>query len=343
MKSGMRFFMTALTAAIVGSGCTTMSLERHTANQISSIVDYRYQQTLDCLATVAANPASLPSYALLSAGITKISDSGSLASSTLWQHTVPTSGIGIRGFASQSLTASLSRVPTESWTLIAISDHSQLEAMRCACRWVLNGPNEACDSCPGLLAAPDPISNVPGPRFGVEDRLRRLPGCWLHVGRCKDVPLTAIYKSRCGDTWVWVMPDGLEGLADFTLVLQDIATLDVNVSTPPQIVLKLTWVEPPPVKGSSDLMCTEYRVVRPQFVAEVQAVLLSQNPLRASRDDWDRWTTPLPGRRTDISPTGPNSALRSQDSAANRFVTPPTTTFPPIIPPTPPTTFPKAP
>ncbi len=342
MRSSVKNIIAALTAAVACSGCTTMSLERHTANQVQSLVDFRYQQTLDCLAAVADNPASLPSYSLLSAGITKISDTGGLASTTVWQHTVPAaaSGIAIRGFASEGLGATLGRAPTLSWTLIAVADHSQLEAMRCACQWALYGPTEACGSCSSLLANPEPISNTPGPHYGVVDRLRRLPACWLHVGHLSEVPLTAAYKSHCGDRWVWVMPDGMQGLADFTLVLQDIATLDANDCVLPQIVLKLTWTEPAPPKPAagkpapvkdSSMSCTEYRVVKPEFVTKVEAMLFdSKNPVRASRDDWEAWTTPLPGRRTDISPTGPNSALRSDVAAlANTLVAPPSTLFPP--------------
>jgi hypothetical protein len=80
------------------------------------------------------------------------------------------------------------------------------------------------------------------------NRLVRLPQGWLHIGRLCDVPLTACYKDHCGDTWVWVMPDGIEGLAGFTLVLQDIATLNVTPSdgsVPPNItppLLVTLWV-----------------------------------------------------------------------------------------------------
>jgi hypothetical protein len=325
MRSCVQIFAATLTAAIGCCGCTTMSLERRTDDQVQSIVDFRYQQTLDCLATVADNPAALPSYSLLSAGITKVSDTGGLASTSVWQHTVPAtaSGIAIRGFASEGLGATLSRAPTQSWTIIAVADHNQLEAMRCACRWVLFGQTEACGSCPSLLANAEPNSPSPGPHFGVEDRLRRLPACWLHVGHLSEVPLTACYKTHCGDRWLWVTREGLEGLADFTLVLQDIATLDVNDCSLQQIVLKLTWTEPPPVPGSSAMTCTEYRVVKPEFLAKVEERLFSDKPLLATRDDWERWTTPLPGRRTDISPTGPNSALRSDVAATNRIAGPP--------------------
>jgi hypothetical protein len=72
-------------------------------------------------------------------------------------------------------------------------------------------------------------------------------------------------------------------------------------------------------------------VVKPEYVTKVQAMLFdSNNPVRASREDWEVWTTPLPGRRTDISPTGPNSALRSDIAAlTNSVAAPPTTLYPP--------------
>jgi hypothetical protein len=124
-----------------------------------------------------------------------------------------------------------------------VADYTQLEAMRCACRWVLAGPEQCEPDCLHILADPEKDMS-PGPHFGVANRLERLPHGWLRVGRLCDVPAGALYQDHCGDTWVWITPDGLEGLAGFTLVLQDIATLNVTPSdgstptskTPPVLV-----------------------------------------------------------------------------------------------------------
>jgi hypothetical protein len=352
MRSFLRLALLAFGLTFASAGCTTMTLERYTLNQIRSLTDQRYHQTLDCLAAVAAHPDTLPPYCLVTAGNTKISDSATLTPVTVWDHLVPSSGTAVRGFASQVLGVSLSRAPTEYWTLIPVSDHSQLEAIRCACQWVLFGPDRACSSCPGLLASPlDDFSA--GPHFGVMDRLHRLPPCWLHVGRLRDVPLGAAYCGHHGDTWVWVMPDGLEGLADFTLVLLDISTLDASGSGAPRIIITLDWLKANPElkdaknpKSSkvlnSAIECTETRVVKHEKIEEVEKILFSNVDLRTI--PWADLTTAVPAARTNVSPTGPSpdlAALRSEVSA-QRFggAGPGSSTFPFTNPLGPSRTFP---
>lgn len=235
-----KLLMLVLPLAIAGAGCTAMSLERHTVSQSQSAADYRYQATLHALAMVAADPETLPSYAILSNGITAISDQGIANPMTTW------TGSAVH-FASEALAFTGSHTPQISWTVDPVADYTQLEAMRCACRWVLADPRQAGPDCAHILADPE-LDPSPGAHFGVADRLARLPKGWLHVGRLSDVPIGASYRAHCGDTWVWVMPDGTEGLTGFTLVLQDIATLNVTPSdnsmpaniTPPLLVT--LWV-----------------------------------------------------------------------------------------------------
>ena len=49
---------------------------------------------------------------------------------------------------------------------------------------------------------------------------------WLKVGGQSDVPKQASYVGQFQDVYVWVMPDGMEGLSDLTLAIMDIATRD---------------------------------------------------------------------------------------------------------------------
>ena len=219
-----------------------LALERQTVNQSQTAADYRYQATLHCLATVAAQPDTLPSYALLSNGTTSVTDTGMLSPALAWSGAPEV-------FASTAIAVTASRSPILNWTVSPVADYTQLEAMRCACQYVLF-PEQVSPYCHFFLADPeDPeAALVPGPHFGVLARLNRLPQGWLHRGRRCDVPAEACYKEHCGDTWVWVLPDGLEGLAGFTLILQDIATLLVAPTdgslpqnlTPPLLVT--LWV-----------------------------------------------------------------------------------------------------
>ena len=225
-----------LTIPFLGTGCTSMSLERHTVSQSQSVSDFRYRAALHTLAMVVADPATLPTYALLSNGITSVANTGVVNPVSLWKGAPEV-------FNSEALGITGTHAPQISWTVSPVADYTQLEAMRCACLWVLLGPEKAGPDCLHILADPE-ADTSPGSHFGVSDRLTRLPKGWLHVGRLCDVPVGACYKDHCGETWVWVTPDGTEGLANFTLVLQDIATLNVAPSdgslpanrTPPLLV-----------------------------------------------------------------------------------------------------------
>ncbi len=237
-----------LPLVLAGAGCTTTtSLARHTVNQSVSAADFRYEATLHALAMVAAEPATLPSYALLSGGTASISDTGAMNFVSTWSG-VPST------FASQALSFTGTHAPQQLWSVSPVADFTQLEAMRCACHWVLTGQDQAAlEQIPILASAEEvgkyPEDSEPGyhPRFDVASRLARLPLGWLRRGRLCEIPHDARYKAHCGDTWVWVMPDGMEGLAGFTLVLQDIATLDVapsDNSTPSDIappILVTLW------------------------------------------------------------------------------------------------------
>lgn len=227
----MKRWTLAVAATLACLGCTTMSLERNTLIQSGTASDLRYREVIENLAMIAHNPAILPSYSSIFTGTTKISDTEQLASTTVWQHVLASTSVGNQsGFGSEQAAPQLNRSIIENWALDPIMVPEKLEAMRCACKWVLYGREEACRDCRGLLLSPQQDPS-PGRHFGVADRLAMLEEkspCWLHVGRLKDVPPRACYKAHCHGTWVWVMPDGMEGLTQFTLVLQDIARVDSN-------------------------------------------------------------------------------------------------------------------
>jgi hypothetical protein len=189
----------------------------------------------------------------------------------------------------------MTRTPQENWSVSPVADYTQLEAMRCACQWVLTGQDHS--NVAPILADPEDPNNAienstPGyhPHFGVAWRLGRLPPGWLHCGRFCEVPYNALYKSHCGDTWVWVLPDGLEGLAGFTLVLQDIATLNVAPTdnslpanlTPP--VLVTLWSVKPTLPKPSTVVITVKRVGDTVIYPERTAVTVGQSVVWQNSD-----------------------------------------------------------
>lgn len=251
--------LTLLMSTTAGAGCTTWATERHTVAQAATAEGLRYCEVLDALALVANNPGALPTYASVYTGTTKITDTGSPASTTVWaakgfmQSTVH--GFFSETAGSPSPNSPLAnRTVIQNWALDPVVVPEKLEAIRCACQWVIYGPNAVCADCYGLLETPDQVP-FPGRHFGVADRLAALPRGWLHIGKRADVPLGACFKWHCGHTWVWVMPDGLQGLADFALVIQDIARVYANSPTlfaipPPTSQLRIV-TQPPQGKDQN--------------------------------------------------------------------------------------------
>jgi hypothetical protein len=319
----MKFWTLLLcTSAIVAiPGCMSLSLEAHTRGQMNTVTDLRYKQALDCLAAVAADPAALPNYCLLADGTTKITDMESLTSMLTWTRAVGS-------FASGTLGATASRSPSDSWTVSTAADYRNLEAVRAACRWVLYGPDRASPEAPGLLTNPE-TDHTRGPHYGVADRLAAIPGCWLHVGKLRDVPVDACYTGHCGDTWVWVLPGGLEGLSQFTLVLQDIVTLNVNTSLDNPLTLVLYHgVQLCPSDPLSLVWVQELRIIKPECLPEIQAEIVCQRE-RRELDWWYARTDPDPGPRVATSAgksaPGQGSTAQTLNAIRNSSIRAPST------------------
>src|SRR5579884_1659932 len=230
-----RLWFITLVAAACCAGCTSTSLERYTLDQIRSSGEFRNTEALNCLAAVAADPNALPSMALIADGITHVQDMVSISPTTTWTRAVGS-------FATQSLGVTTMRSPQGSWDIDPVVDHPRLEALRCACQWVLYGRESLAADSAAILLRPDQ-DPVARPHFAVAEDLARLPRGWLHVGRLKDVPPAACAAAHCCDVWVWVLPDGMEGLADFTLVLHAIMTLDASAIYAPPVVVVLSMDE----------------------------------------------------------------------------------------------------
>jgi hypothetical protein len=300
-------WMLTLTAIVTSSGCTSMSLERYTINQVASSGECRDKSVLSCLATVAADPDRLPSFALYGDGVTTVQDQVSLSSTTSW-----TRGVG--SFALESLGVTAFRSPKGQWTVDPIVEYERLTAVHCACLWVLYGQAKAWDACPEILGDTEQYFNDK-PHFGVASRLEKLPQGWVHCGCLEDVPPCARYKGHCGHTWVWVMPEDSESFAQFTLVLQDIATLDQSSIYSPPLLVTLTTsrrTELPdlsgdPAKNVEPISFQEVRAVKLEYRKEIEeAIRKAMNnpnePVNLSREQWLACTDPWFGTRTNVTP-----------------------------------------
>ncbi len=219
----MRYMsITLALAASMLTGCTALSLERHTINQATSVSALRYQEVVDNLAAACVCPGRLPAFSLISQGGAAVSDTGSIDSNTTWYSRA------VNGFSTEVATAVGKRNPDLNWTLAPVASQPQLEAIKCAYEWVVCGMPDPASECMSLLREADLTkpNDYEKYHFDVANQLRQLPSHWYHVGYRKDVPANACYVGHYGSKYVWVTPDGMLGLSEFTLVLLDIATID---------------------------------------------------------------------------------------------------------------------
>lgn len=209
-----------LLVCLVCAGCRThLSLRDNTACTVATLTDVNYQQVLDNVAMFVANPSAMPSIAIVTAGTVNVSDQRGISQTSVY---VPTEtfaqqiGAGLP-ILSLALNPSASRNVTENWSLVPVTDIDNLRRIRCALQLiVLGGETTDCDQCLKLLE-----------RFYLGEISRMdciLPTGWFHVGCKKDVPKEACYVGRHCDTYVWVLPDGMEGLTRMTMTIIDLAT-----------------------------------------------------------------------------------------------------------------------
>src|SRR5262249_22822022 len=217
----MRAWMPVLAVLFVTSGCQThLALRDNTVRTTGTLTDLNYQQVLDNVAMFVANPSSMPSVSIINAGTVTVGDQKTFNASATYSPTLTFAqqGGGALPILTLLFNPSGQRNVTENWSLVPVTDVDNLRRIRCAFQMLVldGGQTTDCESCSDLLE-----------RFylGETDRMDCvLPRGWFHAGRKKDVPKDACYVGRYCDTYVWVLPEGVEGLTRFTMTVIDLAT-----------------------------------------------------------------------------------------------------------------------
>lgn len=201
----MRIWRALVLFAALCTGCTHCQLSRSTVRQAGTITDLHYQQVLSNLASYHSNPDVLPHFAVVGTGGALVNDQGSVNVGLEWD---------ARTIIRELLGVGATREVELQWTMAPVVNPDKLRAIRCLFQLVVLG--EATDrEMDKLLKG-----------FLGEGYLEWVQRGWYGVGGRWDVPHGACYISHCGNTYVWVMPDGLEALSRLTLVVLNVATLD---------------------------------------------------------------------------------------------------------------------
>ena len=192
-RAGTVLFLLLLSA---GSGCTHWQLKHNTVMQANTITDIHYKQVLNNLAAIESNPHGLPHFAVVGAGGTLVVDGANVNFGLSWDNTT---------LIGQALDLGGSRTFEDGWTVAPIVDPDKLRAMRAA--YQITAQGQVCDPRGYEL-----LQTYLGTSY--TDLL--CPG-WYGVGRKCDVPwCDASYVAHCGDTYVWVTPEGLNGLSQLS-------------------------------------------------------------------------------------------------------------------------------
>ena len=145
-------------------------------------MDLRYREVMQNLALTDANPEALPAYTSIFAGTADLDDFGP----SRFVHDVAAGSVRRKGpfvtlFNQQSLDLPASRTLKDNWQLDPTIVPEKLQAMQCACRWVLFGyQNAGPDSWmlgPGPPPDPPTLQTQQAARlcfFNVSDRLWQL-------------------------------------------------------------------------------------------------------------------------------------------------------------------------
>jgi hypothetical protein len=173
---------------------------------VSVLPDLQYQQAVDNLAKIAANPGFLPYFAVIGHGSVQVTENGDSALSlSASKDALGTVGVGA------------SRNVTGTWGLGTITSPEKIRGMQAVYLRALRGVTEG------------------DPAFG-----------WLKVGGKQDVPKHASYVGRYQQTRVWVVPEGIEGLSELTLAILDIATREDARGAPDPISDAFRGMADPP-------------------------------------------------------------------------------------------------
>jgi hypothetical protein len=217
----MRAWAVVLALLPAVGGCATQaSLRDNTVRTAATLTDLNYQQVLNNVAMFVANPAALPSVAVVNSGTVTVTDQKAYSTSATYSPTLPFSqqGGGALPILTLLFNPSVQRQLTENWTVTPVTDVDSLRRIRCAFQLLVlrGGQTSDCQNCRQLLE--DFF-------LGESDRMDCLvPSGWYGTGCKADVPHDACYVGHCGTTYVWVMPDGLEGLTRFTMTVLELAT-----------------------------------------------------------------------------------------------------------------------
>lgn len=198
---------------LAAAGCEPLQLRNHVVRQAATLSDIQYQQVLDNLAMFRQNPASLPYFSLAPTGSVQIQQVDAASGGVNWDYAfLGSAGAFINHADKKTLGLMASQQTVGAWATSSVLNPDELSLMRCAYQRTVGCEGPECEK------------NLAAFFKQNQDRLDALRPGWYGAGRWKDVPHCACRVGHYGDCYVWVTPEGMDGLTRFTLAILDIAT-----------------------------------------------------------------------------------------------------------------------
>jgi len=264
----------ALLATLVLTGCTHRQLSRSMVQQASTVMDIEYQMVLDNIAMFTANPAVLPWHIRINDGTVQVNDEGGMPELGVQWGGTPGFTRGIRAVRSVTeqwgahaiidplAVKTLQDIYRQAIGLAPMPDPPIL-AQITAIEKQRQSPSAETPKADASGEAAAGAEQLPPGRESdqpaeVEDfsrgtpyegsplaRLRgniAVPVGWFCAGRKCDVPEEACYVGHHGDHYVWVMPEHVEDLSHFTLIILSITKHGVATTDAPAPSRGLVYV-----------------------------------------------------------------------------------------------------
>jgi hypothetical protein len=203
------------------SGCSThLALRKNTLRTTNTLTDLEYQQVLCNVARFHCNPDTIPSFAVATTGTVAVNDQNSAGVSPTYSPTLTFAqqGGGALPILSLLFPFAAQRTVAENWSLAPVTDADNLRRLRCAYRLLVMG-----DAAPNYEFCRKQMKEFfAGEEADLVDYFP--PREWYGVGCEHDVPKDACYVGCYCSTYVWVLPEGMNDLAVFTMGALDLAT-----------------------------------------------------------------------------------------------------------------------
>lgn len=223
----------------LASGCTHRQLTKSTVRTASTIMEIEYRMVLDNLAMFTCRPDSLPWHIKLKDGTVQISDEGTFSADAFTTFGGNRPGLDTFG-------PEFSRDVSEQWGADAVTDPLEVKTLQDVYRQAIGLPpepdpsfitqakrhqaREASSSNGSDDSESDSEEDSPDSSDGGAGY--EVPIGWFHVGCEEDVPKNACYVGNFEDRYVWVMPEGIQGLSRFTLIILSIVKLEPGEGGP---------------------------------------------------------------------------------------------------------------